>query len=391
MPNRNFILILIANMILGSAMPMLIILGGLAGAWLAPQAWLATAPPTAQVLAGIAVATPISLFMGRFGRRAGFLLGAALVVSGAGLAVLALHLASFGLLVGAHAVMGAALVCVNYFRFAAAETVPEASRASAISLTLASGLVAALIGPQLFTIARDAMAPLPFAGAYLAIAALGVLGAVPVAALRLSPPAISTSRRSLRAGMEYLRGNQPVLAAIGVAGLAQAVMILLMTPTALAMVGCGYATDIAADVIRWHVVAMFAPGFFTGPLIQRFGSRRIAYIGLGLLLLSALTALSGIAVTRFYISLILLGIGWNFGFIGGTYMLQAAVPPEERPLVQGLNDTLIAAAASIAALLSGIFYIGLGWTGLAALAAPILIVGILILLRSRHFRAPVTP
>ncbi|MEL6488234.1 MAG: hypothetical protein AAFQ13_13965, partial [Pseudomonadota bacterium] len=138
MLNRNFILILLGNVILGSAMPLLIVLGGLAGAWLAPQSWLATALPSIQMLAGIAVASPISMFMGRYGRRAGFFLGAAALIIGAALAIVAVYSMSFVLLCMAHIALGAALICVNFFRFAAAEAVSEAHRPQAISFTLAS-------------------------------------------------------------------------------------------------------------------------------------------------------------------------------------------------------------------------------------------------------------
>lgn len=176
MLNRNFALILTGNIVLGSAMPMLIILGGLSGAWIAPQTWLATAPPSAQMLAGIVVASPISLFMGRYGRRAGFLVGAAALVLGAGLATVSLITYSFVLLCIAHVILGGALICINYFRFAAAEAVDEKHRAQAISLTLASGLIAALVGPELFSLTKDTLSPTPLAGAYAAMAGLGILG-----------------------------------------------------------------------------------------------------------------------------------------------------------------------------------------------------------------------
>ncbi len=385
---RNFLLILLANIVLGSAMPMLIILGGLAGGWLAPREWLATAPPSMQMLAGIIVATPVSLFMGRFGRRAGFLLGASFLVFGGGLAALALLLQSFILLCLAHMALGAALISVNYFRFAASEAVPEEHRAQAISFTLASGLVAALLGPQLFTEARDLMAPTPLAGAYLAIAALGVLGVVPVLWIRMPAPSTNSARRRAGDAVRILRGNPGAVTAIGLAALSQAMMVLLMTPTPLAIIDCGFGQDQAADVIRWHVMAMFAPGFVTGSLIRRFGGNRIAMIGLFLLFASAVTAWSGIDLFDFYGALILLGFGWNFGFIGGTHLLQAVLTDEERPLVQGVNDTLLAVSSSSASLLSGALFAGIGWTGLAAVAAPVLaLLAVMLALRFRRREA----
>lgn len=387
MVNRNFALILLGNVVLGSALPMLIILGVLAGAWLAPHSWLATAPPSVSMLAGIGVAGPISLFMGRFGRRAGFLLGALCLVMGGGAGALALHVQSFALLCAAHFALGSALICVNYFRFAAAEAVEEAFRPQAISLTLASGLVAALIGPEVFTQAKDALAPTPLAGAYAAIAVMGALGALPVLGLALpqvDPPQGAVPRADLRKIVAQIASRPYVLLAIGVAALAQAIMVLLMTPTPLAMIGCGFVETQAADVIRWHLVAMFAPGFVTGTLIKRFGADRVAATGLVLILLSALVALSGLALLNFYTALILLGIGWNFGFVSGTYMLQTAARDDERAALQGANETILAIASSAASLVSGALYAGIGWIWLVGLSLPITLLLGLLLIRLRR-------
>ena len=381
MLNRNFTLILLGNVILGSAMPMLIILGGLAGAWLAPQSWLATAPPSAQMIAGIAVASPISLFMGRFGRRAGFLLGAVALTFGAILVVLALYIQSFVLLCLAHVALGAALICVNYFRFAASEAVAEEHRPQAISFTLASGLIAALIGPELFSWSKDALAPTPLAGAYAAMSVLGILGAVPVLCLKMQKTQTTRTQQDSISVREILARNPRIAVAIGVAALSQAMMVLLMTPTPLAMIGCGFMDDQAADVIRWHVVAMFAPGFFTGSLIKRFGPERIAAIGIALLLFSALVAVARLELLNFYVALIVLGVGWNFGFVSGTHMLQSTLSDQERPLIQGANDTILAISSSTASLLSGALYAGIGWVGLAGLAGPALLIISLVLFR----------
>ncbi|WP_425075071.1 MFS transporter [Sagittula sp. S175] len=299
MLTRNFILILLGNIILGSAMPMLIILGGLAGAWLAPQSWLATAPPSAQMISGILVAAPISLFMGRFGRRVGFLLGAAMLCVGGLLGALALVVQSFPLLCVAHVILGGALICVNYFRFAASDAVSLDFRPQAISLTLASGLIAALIGPELFSLSKDALSPTPMAGAYGAMAALGLIGSLPVLGLSMGAHSATRPSRKTMPLREVLSANPRITAAIGIAALSQAMMVFLMVPTPLAMIGCGFADDQAADVIRWHVVAMFAPGFFTGSLIKRFGAGRIAAMGIALLVFSALVAWSGLTILNF--------------------------------------------------------------------------------------------
>jgi len=385
MANRTFILILLGNVILGSALPMLIILGVLAGAWLAPQSWLATAPPSVSMLAGIAVASPLSLFMGRHGRRAGFLLGAATMVAGASLAVLALHQQSFALLCVAHAFLGSALVCVNFFRFAAAEAVSPAQRPQAISFTLASGLVAALLGPELFSWSTDALAPTPLSGAYAAIAGLGILGVLPVLALprmRVGPPMAERTQGGIL--LRHTLRQPKVMLAIGIAALSQFVMVLLMTPTPLAMIGCGFVETQAADVIRWHVVAMFAPGFVTGALIKRFGPEWIGAIGVVLILVSAGVAWSGVELLNFYVALVLLGVGWSFGFVSGTYLLQSAVAAEDAPAMQGANDTILAISAAAASLLSGALYSGIGWSGLIAVSVPIVLCASLMLLHRQR-------
>lgn len=375
MLNKNFLLILFGNVILGSSLPILIILGVFAGSWLAPKEWLSTAPPTVSMLAGIFIASPISNFMGRFGRRTGFLLGAIAMFTGASLAVFSLHIQSFALLCLAHFLLGSSLICVNYFRFAAAEAVNSDKRSQAISYTLASGLVAAIIGPELFTWSKDVLMPTPFAGAYAAIAMLGLLGVFPVLALSdiETAKSVCTQRKFLKVQqiVSTITGRPKVAVAIGVGALNQGVMVLLMTPTPLAMIGCGFAENQASDVIRWHVVAMFAPGFVTGSLIKRFGAERIAITGVGLILISAAIALSGLQLLNFFTALIILGVGWNFGFISGTYLVQSAVGEEEAPMVQGANETVLAIASAFASLLSGALYAGMGWIGLLAISIPV--------------------
>ncbi|KIC46092.1 MFS transporter [Ruegeria sp. ANG-S4] len=374
MLTRNFVFILIGNVILGSAMPMLIILGGLAGAFLAPQEWFVTVPPSVQMLAGILVASPISLFMGRFGRRAGFLLGALTLGAGGFLAVVSLLYHSFVLLCVAHFLFGVALVCINYFRFAAAEAVVEKYRPQAISFTLASGLVAAIIGPELFSISKDAYGPIPFTGAYLAICGLALVGALPILPLKLSTPN-SAGRKAKRANLfSVLKDSAEVRAAIAIGALSQAMMVLLMTPTPLAMIWCGFAETQAADVIRWHVIAMFAPGFFTGTVISRIGALQTATIGMFLMAVSAGMAALSLDLVNFYVALILLGVGWNFGFVSATHMLQAAVSDENKPVVQGANDTLLAISASSASLISGIAFVGIGWQWLVLVSAAVALV-----------------
>ena len=378
-------MILSANVILGSAMPMLILLGALAGAALSPVAYAATLPPSVQMLAAVLAAAPMSVYMGRVGRQKGFLLAAVLLILGAVLGVGAMIQQHFILLCVAHFVLGVAFVGINFLRFAAAEAVPGRWTSSAISYTLASGLVAAFIGPEVFSATKDILPSAAYAGAYAAIAVLGSFGIVPILALRgLSP--VSTGTGVI--GRSYTLFLRPKIAiAVTGAAVSQAVMVLLMTLTALAMVGCGFVEGQAADVIKWHVIAMFAPGFLTGPLIQRFGVMAIITTGLLALAAAALVAMAGLAPWQFYLSLILTGVGWSFGFIGSTSLLQSALSPTERPLVQGANDTLNAVASSIASLVSGALYFGIGWAALAASVLPVVGLTLLFLALRRRSAA----
>lgn len=379
--NRNFSLILLANVTMGTAMPMLIILGALAGGVLAPSPALAMLPAAVQMSTGLFVARPLSGLMYWRGRQTGFLLGAGSLILGGLLAVMALMSAAFVLLVLAHLVLGAALIAINYLRFAAAEFVPPQRQAQAISLTLASGLIAALAGPELFKLTRD-FGPVPFAGAYAAIAGLGLLGTLPVLSLRgmgrpnAAPPPAMPLAKALA-----IPGIRPAILA---ATVSQGLMVLLMAPAPLAMTAVGCSPDQAAAAIRWHVLAMFAPGLITGSLIRRFGTRAVLQAGMALLFAAGVAAVAGQTVGWFNLSLILLGIGWNFGFVGATHMLQASAPADARASVQGANDTLVASASAIGALGSGMVQSFLGWGWIGALGIAIALIGLALLACAKH-------
>ena len=373
----NFILIIICNSILMTPFPMLIILGGLAGLLLAPAKEFATLPVSFQMLAGMVSAAPMSLFMGRFGRKYGFLLGGLMASTGGMLGCIAIFQQNFWLLCFGQGLLGAAVICFGYFRFAAAEIVSEKFRPTAISITLGSGLVAALVAPEIFTVSKDYFAPIPFAGAYMAIAMIGLLGCIPVLFLTL-PKKITDSRSANAPKIRIAKviTRKPVFVAILCASLAYGIMMLLMTSTPIAMVGCGFLDTQAGDVIRWHVIAMFGPSFFTGYLISRFGSLNIIITGFMMLSVSAATAISGVLLENFYLSLILLGLGWNFGFVGATSLLTESLSEEERPLIQGVNDTLVALAASVASFSSGAAMAMAGWAVVASIAFPMVVVAI---------------
>lgn len=387
--NRNFLGLLLANTILGAAMPMLLILGGLTGLLLAPSPGLATLPASVQTLAGLAAAAPFSLLMGRVGRRLGFAVGGALAVIGALAATFALFVESFALLCAAHFALGAALASFQFFRFAAGEVVSEEWRPVAISLMLTSGLVAAIGGPQLFIAAKDVLAPVPLAGAYAALAVVGLLGLLPLLAVntprpeQAAPHAEASGAAAGRFAFLAVLRRRPVRRAVMLGAVSQGVMVFLMIPTPLAMIGCGFSESMAGDVIRWHIVAMFAPSFFTGFLIRRFGAQNIALSGLALMIVAGLAAAAGLSAAHFYGSLILLGLGWNFGFVGATSMLAAAVTGAEKASVQGVNDTVIALASSICAFAAGLVVTSLGWALVAISACAVILLALAALALDR--------
>ncbi|MEP1537458.1 MAG: MFS transporter [Paracoccaceae bacterium] len=375
----TYIGLLASNTILGAAMPMLIILGGLAGLMLAPSPALATFPPSVQTLAGLFATGPFSLLMGRLGRRTGFLIAGVVAILGGLIGLWALFSGSFILLCIAHMAFGAALSGFQYFRFAAAEVVPSNWQPVAISLMLTSGLVAALVGPQVFIYTKDFFAPIPLAGAYAAISVIASIGLIPLVFVRIAKDATTNSRPKLNFASSMIILRRPaVWTAVAIGAVSQGMMVLLMAPTPFAMIECGFSESAAGDVIRWHVVAMFAPSFFTGFLIKRFGTTPVVRAGLLMLIASAIIAASGITGAHFYGSLIILGMGWNFGFIGATNMLASAIKPDERAVAQGANDTVIALVSTICAFSSGAIVAEFGWTVLALASLPVLIIALLL-------------
>ncbi|MEO1179109.1 MAG: MFS transporter [Pseudomonadota bacterium] len=382
--NRNFAGLLLANTILGAAFPIQLILGGLAGLALAPSPTLATLPSSVQTMAGMVAAAPFSLLMARMGRPAGFAIGGLMTLAGAVTAIQALYSQNFALLCAAHFLMGAGWASFQYFRFAAGEVVDTNWRPVAISLMLSSLLISALAGPQVFIAAKDALAPIPFAGAYAATGLVAVLGLVPLTAVRMprSKQGVTAEPKGRFSALTALR-RRSIRRSVGIAAVSQGVMVFLMIPTPIAMVDCGFSEDTASDVVRWHIVAMFAPSFFTGFLIKRFGAQNIAMYGLVMIIAAAVAAALGLSATNFYGSLIVLGIGWNFGFIGATTMLDAAVSEAEKAAVQGANDTIIALVSTLCAFIAGVVVSSLGWAVLALISGGVVVLTLATLIAGR--------
>lgn len=349
---RNVYVLVAAQAILGAQMPMIFTIAGLAGQSLASNPCWATLPISATVIGSMLTATPLSALMQRYGRRVGFVAGAIGGMIGAAIGAFALYTANFPLFVLGGLFTGIYMSAQGFYRFAAADTASEAFRPKAISWVMAGGLLSAIVGPQMVKVTAEAMV-YPFMGTYLSVIALNALGMLLFLGLDIPkprPPALGDAQG--RSRLELLK-TPAIAVAVICATVSYALMNLVMTSSPLAVVGCGFQTGDAANVVTAHVLAMYAPSFFTGHLIARFGAEKVVAIGLAILAASGAVALSGVELEKFYIALILLGVGWNFGFIGATAMLAKLYTPQERGRMQGLNDLIVFGGVTMASLSSG--------------------------------------
>ena len=338
-----------------------IAINGLVGLNLAPLGWMATLPVMGYVVGGALSTGLVARTQSRFGRKTSFQLGLSVAVLSALLCCYAAYSKNFWLLVGATVVAGYYNANAQLYRFAAAELALPAFREKAISLVMAGGLIGAVAGPNLASYTRSLTA-VPFAGAYLALAAVALLAMALLAFIEFPQAAVRTPGTSTgRPLREILR--QPVFIVAAAAGaLGYGVMGLLMAATPIAMQICSLPFADVATVLEWHVIGMFAPGFFTGHLIKRFGTLPIMAVGLALNLLCVVIALSGLDFKQFLVALFLLGLGWNFLFTGSTALALTAYRPEEKDKAQGALNFCVFAVMAVASLASGVLVTTQGWT-----------------------------
>ena len=372
---RRTAFILAASLaVVGSAAPIAISLGGLAGFYLlGDDKSLATLPITAFNVGVALGAVPAGLIIRAVGQRSGFMTGTLVTALGGLIATFALFQSSFWFFAGALLVLGGGGAFVQQFRFAAADTAPPAFKAKAISFVMAGGIFTAIIGPQIVIFTRDLLAPVMFAGAFASILVLAAVGAVLLSFLRTTAPASVSSEHEdtpARPLMEIARQPQFAVGLLCAVG-SYALMSLVMTGAPLAMVGCGFSPDEAALGISWHVMAMYAPSFFTGALISRFGKESIVAAGLMLLVGCAFVALSGIQLWQFWTALVLLGLGWNFSFIGATAMVAGTYRRSEQGRVQGPHDFILFTSVALGSLSAGILYNLGGWEMLNWIVLPV--------------------
>lgn len=334
---------------------------GLAGAMLAPQPALATVPISFIVVGTLVAALPMSFFMRRHGRRAGFLLAAAAGTCSGLLAALALYWQSFWLLAGAAFCQGIYQAGIQYYRFAAMEAAAPSDHGRAVATVLGGGLVGALGGPWLFTHMEALFAPLTFVGVYLGMAGLGLLATLVLAGTKAGPLGESDAGEGSGRPLSVIMRQPVFICALASAMGAYALMILAMTAAPLHMIACGFVMGDAATAIQWHILAMFLPSFFVGRLIAAWGVNRVLVLGAILFMAGGYTAVLGLALANFQLALALVGVGWNFLFTGGTTMLAQSYHPAERAKVQGVNEVLVFGGSAVSSFLAGTMLATVGW------------------------------
>jgi MFS family permease len=386
--HRNVLLLAACQAMLLTNNSTLIAINALAGLSLAPAPLLATLPVTCWVLGSALTTVPASFYMKRVGRRAGLIRGAGVGIIGALACATAVWLQNFWLLCAGTLVWGTYNAFGQYYRFAAAEVASVDFRATAISLVLAGGLVGGILGPTTSRYTVDLL-DAKFMGAYLALILFALIAIALLRLVEVPNPAAEERATSGRPMHEIARQPKFMVAVLSGA-VGYGVMNLLMTSTPIAMGACGHPFGDAAFVISSHVVAMFAPSFVTGALIKRFGVLPVMFVGALLNGGAIATAVSGISVQHFWLSLVLLGVGWNLLYVGATALLTETYRPEERAKAQGANEFAIFVMMLVSSLSSGMIVTGAGWEllNLAALlplgAVVLVIPWLAIALRSKR-------
>ncbi|PST25521.1 MFS transporter [Mesorhizobium plurifarium] len=380
---RNVQLLTVAQALLGVVGPISFAVGGVAGhQLLGEDKSLATAPLTAYNL-GMALGVVLVAVLSRLiGRRYAFMAGASIAAFGGVLATAALFRESFWFFACGLAVLGASNGFTQKLRFAAADASPSFYKAKAISWILGGGIVSAVLGPQIVILAGDYFAPVWFAGAFVALVPVCIAALFFFMPLRLPDRSRASTPQNLPPArpLREIAGNQRFLTGM-ICGISSYVlMTFMMTGAPVAMVvGCGFSSDLATLGIQWHVLAMFAPSFVTGWLISRFGAERIVACGLLLLMACAAVAHLGVALWNFWGALTLLGLGWNFGFIGSTAIVAQSYRPHEADKVQGFHDIILFSAVAGSSFASGKVLSAYGWDMLSAAVWPVAGVCLLLL------------
>jgi predicted MFS family arabinose efflux permease len=375
---RNAAVLAVTQALAGANNTVLVATGSIVGAMLAPNAALATLPVSVYVFGLWFGTLPVGALAQRFGRRAAFQIGTVFGVL-TGLVCWRAVLDGSFLLFNIGAVLSGFYAAAHMaYRFAAADTASDHFKPKAISWVLIGGIFAGVVGPQLVIFTKDLWAPYLFAATYLAQAAVAIAAGLVLQLLNIpQPPRLAAHERG-RPLSEILRQPRFVVAvACGVASFAM--MNMVMTSAPLAMVQCDHSVTDATLGLQWHVLGMFVPSLFTGHLIARFGLDRVIVAGFALILASAAVSIAGISLWHFWIGLILLGVGWNFSFIGATTMVTLCHRPEERNRVQAFNDFLVFGSMAIGSFSSGALLAYFGWATVNGVIIPVVLAAAVLL------------
>ena len=388
--NRNLWLLALLQGLFLTNNVTFIAINGLVGLALAPRAWMATLPVMGYVVGSALFTGVVARSQARWGRRRAFQLGLLVAMGSALLCALAASTRQFWLLCAGTLLAGYYSANGALYRFASAELADPAMKEKAVSLVMAGGLIGAVVGPNLAAATRNLTAA-PFVGAYVALAVVALLALALLAFMRFPPVVAVAKKNAGRSVAQLLR--QPVFLVAALAGaLGYGVMNLLMAATPLAMEQCGLPFSDAAFVLQWHVIGMFAPGFFTGHLIKRFGALPVMGVGVALNFACVAVALSGVALHQFGIALFLLGVGWNFLFTGATTLSLTAYAAEEKDRAQAALNFFIFATLACTSFASGVLVTTQGWTWLnLGSLLPLALVGAGLLWLALRSGRPATP
>ena len=381
---RNAIRLAAAQALAGANATVIYATGSIVGATLAPEPGLATLPVSIFVCGMAAGTLPTGAIARRFGRRPAFLIGSAIGCFAGLVAALAMVLGSFTLFCCATFLAGSYGAVVQSFRFAAADGASPAFKPRALSWVMVGGVFSGVLGPQLVTWTMNLWQPYLFAASYLAQAVVALVAMAVLAGVDLPRPVRGDTAGGRPLSTILAQPRFIVAALCGV--ITYTLMNLVMTSAPLAMHLCGLPISASNATLQWHVVAMYGPSFFTGALIARFGAQRIVATGLTLLALAAVSGLIGITIANFTIGLILLGLGWNFGFLGASSLVLESHRPEERTRVQSFNDFLIFGTMAIGSFSSGQLLVHFGWSMVNLVVMPPVALGLAALAIAAFFR-----
>ena len=375
--NRNVWLLSLCQALLMTGNILLISVIGLIGKQIAPSASMITLPVALQFLGLMAATIPASLISGKLGRKRGFSIGNMVGITGASLATYALYQQQFYLFCFATFLLGIGIGFGTLYRFAAIEVCDENARHRAISISMAGGVLAAVLGPNLAIMSQEWSQDGLYIGAFASLILLNILALIILQTIQFPETSYHSSREKSDSIGEIIKAPNFIVAVFA-AMVSYAVMNILMTATPLAMIGCGFNFTKAAGVIEWHVLGMFVPAFFTGRLIEKFGARHVILVG-GLLFVACIAInIHGQSIWHFRAALVLLGVGWNFMFIAATGMFSQAYKEKNKAKAQAFNEFVVFSCVTVTALLSGWLESTVGWQNLNLYVLPFVLMVIVI-------------